>query len=213
MAEMRSTSFSKPANWSTIVLTFLALIAVMGLSGSTFPQAYTTQTLPQYHPVTGAGVSVTAGSSVLFPQIIAKTTTIENSAYEASAFGAQQLQQSIRQDSEGALYEDGRSRRSHVLICIEIAKRLSSEPLALTNIALLVRINFSQARKCLENMMVAGLVQPDQTRGERKYTLTKKGMLFLESGEVTLKLFQPQSIGSQSPLVADESQVRTIRTH
>jgi len=176
---------------SRLIPTLLALLGVVGLSGSMLPQTSVPQTLSSSYPTVTWSIS---NSNWHFtPQVImSSTTTLDSTIPKLDSYGPQQLQLSTRQDFEGILYEDYRSRRSRVVICIEIAKRLAVEPLTLTNIALLTRVNFSQARICLEQMMLAGLVQGCPPWGRKEYALTRKGMLFLESGEQTLKLLQPE---------------------
>lgn len=89
------------------------------------------------------------------------------------------------------LFEDYRSRRSHLLISIEIAKRLSSDSLTLTEIALMTRLNFRQAKLFIEEMANAALIQDGLSPGGR-YTLTAKGLAFLESGEKVIGMLRPE---------------------
>jgi predicted transcriptional regulator len=166
----------------------LALVAVSGLSGSTVPQRYTYSGPSAIHFDLVTGTVSEQGLIVGSPQAsVPGTTSSVSATYPVNPYGSEQL--ATWAETEGMLYEDYRSRRSRVLICVEIAKRLSAEPMALTDVALHVRLNFTQAKTCIEQMMVAGLVELDPAEGVKKYALTRQGLLFLESGEKTLRLF------------------------
>ena len=192
--------------------TYLALIAVVGLSGSMFPQTSPFQTPSTYHSVSIWSVGTFTGFSSS-QQAVTKASVAQDSiTSQPDSYGSQQLQLANRQDSEGVLYEDYRSRRSRIVIYVEIARRLVIEPLALTDIALLAKVNFSEAKTCLERMMMAGLVR-DSLLGGKKYALTRKGLLFLESGERTLKLLQPESEETKSTTEEHDSRRRTLDTH
>lgn len=170
--------------------TILALVALVGLAGSTFPG------VPIYHtspPTPGTVIAFSGEVKVptgYVPQIEMTVSSISPTAHGIESYGSSQLQQLNWSDSEATLFEDYRSRRSHLLICIEIAKRLSSNPLTLTEIALLTRLNFRQAKISADEMAAAGLIQ-DGLSGGGKYTLTAKGLAFLESGERTIGLLRP----------------------
>lgn len=187
-----NTPKSSKSQAGRFFLLALGLISVVGLSGSSLPQSHINLGSSQYHAGAVTGMVPVEGTSEVAPQvsfITAASNTVPIS--QVNSYNPQQL--TTWQDAEGILYEDYRSRRSRVIICIEIAKRLSAEPLSLTEIALHARINFSHARFCLEQMISAGLVQSDPWTREKKYTLTRRGLLFLESGERTARLLQPES--------------------
>jgi predicted transcriptional regulator len=169
----------------------LALIALIGLTGSTIPQVYTNQSTSQSTLLIGFSVKTPSGPSAVAPQIAARLVSSAQPEYNASEVGFRQIQQLIQKGSEGILYEDYRSRRSRLLICIELAKRLSGGSLSLTQIALLARINFGQAKALLELMSDAGLTSVDDSLKVKTYSLTRRGLLFLKHGEMTLKLLQP----------------------
>lgn len=162
---------------------------MVGLAGSTIPITQLVQ-LPNQGS-TSTFATVQTSQSGLVPQIVFTTANIEPIGYHSSDAGLQ-FRQTIDQDSEGVLFEDYRSRRPRILICIEIANRLGAGPLAITDLALLTRVNFSTAKICLEQMIAANLVHCDSSQEGKKYALTAKGKLFLESGSRTIRLFRQE---------------------
>ncbi|MDG6920997.1 MAG: hypothetical protein JRN59_05655 [Nitrososphaerota archaeon] len=189
----------------------LELFAVIGLAGSTIPITQLVQ--PSNQDSMSTFASVQTSQSRTLPQIVFTATNIEPVGYHSSDGGFQQLRQAISEESEGVLYEDYRLRRSRMLICIEIAKRLSAGPLAVTDLALLTRVNFSTAKICLEQMITASLVGVDSSREGRKYILTAKGKLFLESGSRTIGLFQPEDDTRLTETSIREPERRTFDTY
>ncbi len=184
----------------------IVLVAIIGLSGGTFP-----------NPLWGwnASQSVSGLAGGVTPQVpdqgvhvvTTSVSQIEPLTWQFSS-GNQSGQQSVWLESEGSLYEDVRKRRARLLICIEIARRIAAEPLGLTEVAVLVRVNFGQAKSCLIEMVGAGLVELDALRDGRRYTLTKKGLLFLRSGEMTVKLLQPDDGRPHKEFVFEEAERR-----
>lgn len=181
------------------------MVAVVVFTCSIYPQvtkapiSVSTSTLP----IAESGTSTSLGGSV--PQISVavspEVTPVESISPTTQAF------QTARLDSEGVLYEEYRSRRTRVLICLEIAKRLSVGPLGITDLALLTRLNFSQTRHYLDEMLEANLVEERLRDEGRKYHLTKRGMLFLRSGETTIQFLEPEKLGGSrfSEIVNDVS--------
>ena len=210
---MGSKSTCRLVRLSRFVPIIVALFAVAGLTGSTIPQTPAIQTTFLHHPAAAWSISTFTGSAGSTQAATKISFTSDSVSNQFDSYGSQQLQLSNRQESEGILYEDYRSRRSRMVICIEIAKRLAVEPLTLTDIALHTKLNFSQAKACLGQMIMAGLVQSQRLRRENKYALTRKGMLFLESGERTLRLLQSESIEDRSVIDKYESQGRTLHTY
>ena len=189
----------------------LGLFGVVGLAGSTIPITQSVQ--PSNQGSTSTFATTQASQSGMAQNIVFTATNTEPVGYHSGDVGFQQLRQAIDEDSEGALFEDYRSRRPRILICIEIADRLGAGPLAITDLALLTRVNFSTAKICLEQMIAANLVQGDSSREGKKYALTAKGKLFLESGSRTIRLFRQEDDARLTEISIQEPERRTFDTY
>ncbi len=182
------------------------MVAIIGLSGGTLPNPLWGWNASQSASGLAGGVTPQVPNQGVHV-VTTSVSQIEPLTSQSSS-GSQSRQQSIWLESEGSLYEDIRKRRARLLICIEIARRIAAEPLELTEVAVSVGVNFSQAKSCLVEMVGAGLVELDTLRDGRRYTLTKKGLLFLRSGETTVKLLRPDDGLPRKEFVFEESERR-----
>jgi predicted transcriptional regulator len=170
-----------------LVITF-GLMAILGWSGSAFPQPWASSGVAAHSTLASVtGTAAGYGFSVEANLLSVTSTAAASRTIVETRFV---VQRALTEDAEGALYEDNNSRRSNLIICIEIAKRVSAEPLTLTQIALLTRLNFKQAKVCIEKMIAAGLLQHGIGIDDGRFTLTRRGLDFLESGERTVRLIQ-----------------------
>jgi len=70
-------------------------------------------------------------------------------------------------------------RRNKLEIYAEILKRLMSEPLGVTEIALFCRLNFSSAKETVDFLISKGLLESVGFEGATKYRTSRKGSLVL----------------------------------
>jgi len=82
-------------------------------------------------------------------------------------------------------------RRNRLEIYAEIIKRLSTDPLGITEIALFCRLNFSSAKEMVDTLVSLGLLETIDVEGDLRYQATLKGSLVIQDIERVANLFQP----------------------